>query len=104
MNKARLVLDSIILGMATFIIVLMLQGCTNAQLTAANRRLIAAEAVAYTACQTRAKAPIVAQAMRDTLEDMVPGGSLAHGAIAASCEVILANPNTTLTFTVPKEP
>lgn len=77
----------------------LLLGCSSAQVEATNKRLVAAEAVAYTACQTRARAPVVAQALRDTLEDMVPGGSIARGVISASCEVVLANPNTTLTFT-----
>lgn len=103
-QRVRLVLDCIVLGTAAFIIALMLGACTPTQLQSTNARLVAAEAVAYTACQTRANAPIVARAMRDTLEDMVPGGSIARGVIAASCEVVLANPGTTLTFTVPKEP
>lgn len=84
-------------ALLTFMVV-WLFGCTNAQLDAANARLIAAEKVAYTACLTRQRAPIVAQAMRDTLTDMVPGGTVAKGVIAGSCEVILANPGTTVTF------
>lgn len=90
------------LALIAFLIALLF-GCTSEQLTATNDRLKAAEAVAYTACLTRQKAPIVAQALRDTVEDMVPGGSIARGVIAGSCEIVLANPGTTLTFTVPKE-
>lgn len=89
--------------MVVAFVLFMLFGCTDAQLTATNEHLKAAEAVAYTACLTRQKAPIVAQALRDTVEDMVPGGSIARGVIAGSCEIVLANPGTTLTFTVPKE-
>lgn len=76
-------------------LVMMLFGCSIEQ---TNSRLIEAERVAYTACLARSRAPIVAQALRDTLEDMVPGGTIAHGVIAGSCEVVLANPGTTVTF------
>lgn len=78
-------------------IVMMLFGCTTEQIEQTNRRLIEAERVAYTACLARERAPIVAQALRDTLESTT-GGTIAHGVIAGSCEVILANPGTTVTF------
>lgn len=98
MSKAQLIHETAILTVAAFLVALLFGGCTNAQLEATNKRLIAAEAVAYTACVARQKAPIVAQALRDTVEDMVPGGSVARGVVAGSCELILANPGTTITF------
>jgi hypothetical protein len=103
MSKLRLLLDSTLAAAAVFGVVLLFGGCTDAQLRKTNDRLVAAQAVAYTACLARQNEPVVATALRNTLEDMVPGASLARGVIAGSCDVILAHPNTTLTFTVPAE-
>lgn len=94
----KLLLHSVQIAVVAFAVA-MLFGCSQQQLIAANSRLIAAERVAYAACKAREQAPIVAQALRNTVEDMVPGGSIARGVIAGSCELILANPNTTVTFT-----
>jgi hypothetical protein len=79
-------------------LLVMLFGCTTEQIEQTNRRLIESERVAYTACLARERAPIVALALRTALEEAVPGGTVAHGVIAGSCEVILANPGTTVTF------
>jgi len=104
MSKTRLLLDSVLCGAATFGLVLLFGGCTDAQLRKTNERLVAAQAVAYTACLARQTAPGVADALRNTVEDMVPGASLARGVIAGSCELILAHPNTTITFTTSSTP
>lgn len=104
MTLWMLVRYTVELIVAAFLVALtFLSGCTDPQLNAVNQRLIAAEKVAYAACLARQKAPIVAQALRDTVAEMVPGGSIAHGIIAGSCELILASPGT-VTFTTGATP
>lgn len=103
MSTARLLRYSAELAILAFVVAVLF-GCTDAQLDAANKRLVAAETVAYSACKARQDQPVVASALREAAASVVPGASTMQGVISASCSVLLANPGTTVTFTTGGQP